>query len=92
MADRQFLMRSLDAHLGSGAGWFDATCSRCGAVFDFRLDPSNLPLKPAGAEFPLARLRLGRKPLTLRVPTGADQIRVLQRPAGERREAPAART
>jgi hypothetical protein len=86
VADRQFLMRALEAHLGSSGGWFDARCGKCGAAFDFRLDPCALPVKPAGEGFPLARLRLGRKPLTLRVPTGADQIRVLQAPQPRRRE------
>jgi hypothetical protein len=87
VADRQYLMRALDAHLGQGEGWFDATCTRCAAVFDFRLDPGQLPAKPAGQDFPLARLKLGRRPLTLRVPTGADQIRVLRTPPAGRREA-----
>ena len=87
VADRQFLMRALDAHLGNAERWFAAHCAKCAADFDFSLDPQALPLAPAGGEFPHARLRLGRKPLTLRVPTGADQIRVLAEPGARRREA-----
>jgi hypothetical protein len=87
VADRQFLMRALDSHLGHQGGWFDATCTQCATPFDFRLDATQLPVKPAGEHFPLAHLRLGEQPLTLRVPTGADQIRVLHEPAESRREA-----
>jgi hypothetical protein len=87
VADRQFLMRELDAHLGNAESWFDAVCARCASAFDFRLDPTRLPVKPAGSEFPLARLRLGRRQLSLRVPAGGDQLRVLAAPAARRREA-----
>ncbi len=87
VADRQYLMRRLAALLGRGAGWYDAHCGCCGAGFDFRLDAAGLPAKPAGPGFPLARLRLGRRTLALRVPTGADQIAVLGLPSAARREA-----
>jgi hypothetical protein len=87
VADRQFLMRALAAHLGHQGGWFDATCMHCASPFDFRLDPAGLPVKEAGDAFPLARLVLDDKPLTLRVPCGADQIRVLREPVEQRREA-----
>src|SRR5574337_898446 len=87
VADRQFLMRALDAHLGRRGTWFDATCSRCATSFDFHLDPIELPVKPAGSGFPLARVKLGRRRVSLRVPTGADQIRILREPPERRREA-----
>lgn len=84
VADRQFLMRELGCHLGNQGGWFDAACAACGARFDFQLDYRALPLKPAGADFPHARLRVGERELRLRVPTGADQLQILEAPAAER--------
>jgi hypothetical protein len=87
VADRQFLMRALDTHLGHQGNWFDATCAQCAKPFDFRLDPTQLPVKPAGEDFPLAHINVDKQPLTLRVPTGGDQIRVLREPAESRREA-----
>ncbi|MCB1887877.1 MAG: hypothetical protein KDH20_09745 [Rhodocyclaceae bacterium] len=87
VADRQFLMRRLAALLGRHSGWYAATCVACKARFDFPLDPALLPFKPAGDGFPTARLTLGRRRLQLRVPTGADQIRVLGLPPEGRREA-----
>lgn len=87
VADRQFLMRALDVHLGHAGGWFDACCGHCAAHFDFRLDYAELPVKAAAPGFPYARVALGRRTLTLRVPTGADQIRVLREPPELRRDA-----
>jgi hypothetical protein len=86
VADRQFLMRALDVHLGRRSGWFDATCAHCACAFDFPLDPAQLPIKPAGRDFPLTHLTLDQRPLTLRVPTGADQLRALRTPRPARRE------
>jgi len=80
VADRQFLMRALDIHLGHSGGWFDARCRHCAAGFDFRLDYADLPVKPAAPGFPYARVTIARRHLTLRVPTGADQIRILREP------------
>jgi hypothetical protein len=77
VADRQFLMRELARHLGDEGGWFDARCGACGARFDFRLSYRDLPVKPAGPDFPHARVRLGSRQVSLRVPTGADQLRLL---------------
>ncbi|QDF96889.1 hypothetical protein CJ010_10270 [Azoarcus sp. DD4] len=87
VADRQFLMRALDVHLGHPGGWFDARCRHCAAGFDFHLDYADLPAKPAAPGFPYARVTIARRPLTLRVPTGADQIRILREPAEQRRDA-----
>ena len=87
VADRQFLMRALEAHLGHGSGWFEASCTQCAARFDFRIDLADLPHKPAGSGFPQAAVTLGRRRLRLRVPSGADQIRVLGEDPAARREA-----
>lgn len=87
VADRQFLMRALDVHLGHTGGWFDARCRQCAADFDFHLDYADLPVKPAAAGFPYARITIARHHLTLRVPTGADQVCILREPDEHRRSA-----
>lgn len=76
VADRQFLMRALDAHLahpGPGERWFDAQCARCGARFDFQLDVAQLPVVEAGATFPYTTLEIDGRTRRFRLPTGADQ-------------------
>ncbi|MCF8721642.1 hypothetical protein [Nitrospina gracilis] len=73
VADRQFLMRRLACHLNAEREWHSALCPSCKAVFDVRLRPSELPIKPAGDSFPFVTVptRYGR--LRFRVPNGADQ-------------------
>jgi len=77
VADRQFLMRQLACHLGDEGGWFHAACAACGSRFDFQLAYADLPVRPAGPGYPYARIECGNRPLVLRVPTGADQLRLL---------------
>ena len=84
IADRQFLMRELARILGREGGWFEAACRRCGTPFDFRLEYADLPVKPAGEGYPYAHLEVGSEVLTLRLPTGADQIRLLSVPPPQR--------
>jgi hypothetical protein len=76
VADRQFLMRELDRHLGGGGGWFHADCSACAARFDFHLDYAELPVRAAGPSYPLARVERDGRLLSFRLPTGADQEEV----------------
>lgn len=73
VADRQFLMRELDRHLGFDGGWFHADCGGCGARFDFRINYADLPVTEAGEGFPLAEVEVGGRRLRFRLPTGADQ-------------------
>lgn len=73
VADRQYLMRALDGHLGAGAAWMQGSCPGCGQRFDFRLDPAELPVQEAGPGFPQAQVELDGRPLWFRLPTGADQ-------------------
>lgn len=84
VADRQFLMRALAGLLGHSGGWYHAGCGHCGTPFDFRLEHTDLPVKPAGAAYPYARVSLAGQTLTLRLPTGADQIHLLALPEAER--------
>jgi hypothetical protein len=79
VADRQYLMRELDAHLGSGPGWQQGACAGCGARFDFPLDPAALPVQEAGPGFPEAQVELGGQAWRFRLPTGADQERLAAR-------------
>jgi hypothetical protein len=66
-------MHRLAAHIDDGPVWLTATCGGCGAKFDVSFRHSELPVKPAGPSFPWAETTLDRKPLRLRLPTGADQ-------------------
>ena len=80
VADRQFLMCALDAHLGHGERWFDALCARCGARFDFHLDFAQLPVVEAGSTFPYATLEIDGQTRRFRLPTGADQEALAAQP------------
>jgi len=73
VADRQYLVRQLAVHIDDQVTWLTATCGGCGEPFDISLRHSELPVKPAGSEFPetIVETSLGR--LNVRVPTGADQ-------------------
>lgn len=73
VADRQYLMRELERHLGSAGGWFQADCRTCGARFDFHLDYADLPVQEASDGYPEARVDLDGRQWRFRLPTGADQ-------------------
>lgn len=73
VADRQFLMRELDRHLGSEGGWFEADCPQCGQRFDFEVAYAELPVQEAGPGFPFAQVDLQGRRFRFRLPTGADQ-------------------
>jgi hypothetical protein len=73
VADRQFLMRELDRHLGFAGGWFQVDCVGCGAPFDFRLDYADLPVQEAGEGYPVAQVDMDGRRLHFRLPGGADQ-------------------
>lgn len=73
VADRQWLVRRLAAHLGLDPRWHHGDCASCGARFDFLIEQSALPVKPAGPGFPFAELEHEDRLYRLRVPTGEDQ-------------------
>lgn len=83
VADRQFLMRELERHLGFEGGWFQAGCRHCGEVFDFPLDYAELPVSEAGEGYPHALVERGKRSLRFRLPTGADQEVLARLPAAE---------
>ena len=72
-ADRRFLLRRLQIHLGQGQAWRRAACSSCAESFDFFLDVSSLPVKAAGPGYPFATVRLGKENHRFRLPIGSDQ-------------------
>lgn len=73
VADRQYLMAALAAHLGFAQFWRSTQCARCGAPFDFGVDYHGLPLKEAGQGFPFTEVDTYQGRCRFRVPTGADQ-------------------
>jgi len=73
VADRQYLMRQLAVHIDDQVMWLTATCGECRELFDISLRCSDLPVKPAGHEFPETIVETSLGKLNVRVPTGADQ-------------------
>lgn len=73
VADRQYLMAGLAAHLGFTQFWRSTSCARCGAPFDFVVDYQKLPVKEAGPGFPFAEVDIHVGRCRFRVPTGTDQ-------------------
>ncbi|MCP4657399.1 MAG: hypothetical protein GY856_18495 [bacterium] len=73
VADRQFLVRLLAAHLGRGGVWLTVPCHHCAEPFDFFVEQSALPVKEAGEGFPFAGAEISAGRCHLRIPTGADQ-------------------
>lgn len=74
VGDRQYLARVLGARRGGDEVWLSPGCPHCGGRFDVQVRQSELPVKEAGAGYPLARVRLGGGELICRVPTGVDEV------------------
>jgi hypothetical protein len=74
--DRRFLMIELACALGRSFSWLTHFCAECGTRFDFPLDLGELPVLPASARYPIAVVSTAHGRVRVRVPTGADQIRV----------------
>lgn len=74
--DRRFLMIELARRLGQSFAWLMHACEACGERFDFSLDLGELPVMPASERYPSVVVTTARGCALLRVPTGADQIRV----------------
>jgi hypothetical protein len=73
VGDRQFLISQLAAHIGDQDLWLTAECGKCQELFDVPLRYADLPVKPAGEDFPETTVETGQGSLRVRVPTGADQ-------------------
>lgn len=76
VADRQFLLAQLACHLGASQFWLSADCQSCREPFDTPVDLVRVPVKPAGPGYPFAEAAVATGPVTLRVPTGADQAAI----------------
>lgn len=74
--DRRFLMIELARLLGVSFEWSTHACEECGTRFDYALDLAQLPAIPASDHYPSAIVTTVRGRVRLRVPTGADQIRI----------------
>ncbi len=83
VADRQFLMRELERHLGHTDGWFQVACRGCAAQFDFHLDYAALPVQEAGAAYPRVQVEVAGHKLAFRLPNGADQEALATLPVAE---------
>ena len=75
VADRQYLMLRLGALLDGEQMWLKVGCGHCDAIFDVDVKRADLPVKQAGAGFPLVTLHYGGWEIEARTPTGADQER-----------------
>lgn len=77
VADRQFILwqwRLAQNNVqGQHLEWMSNQCPACDAYYDFPLDWQTLPIKPATADFPFARLTLESQQICARVPNGGDQ-------------------
>lgn len=76
VADRQFLMLRLAALLDGEQMWLKFSCSDCEAIFDIEVRRCELPVKPAGDDFPVLKLRLGGNDVQVRIPNGEDQQQI----------------
>ncbi|NTU43609.1 MAG: hypothetical protein HGA78_11300 [Nitrospirales bacterium] len=77
IADRQWLMLALGRQIRGGGHWLQAKCDSCNNSFDLYLDPAHLPVKPGGEGFPYAQVDAAGESILLRLPTGADQERIV---------------
>ncbi len=73
VADRQFLMGQLAAHIDDQPVWLTAECGQCHELFDISIRFAELPVKPAGEDFPETTVATEHGKFRVRVPTGADQ-------------------
>lgn len=85
VADRQFLMRDLQAHLGQNGAWRSARCVACDNPFDFYLDCRELPVVEARGGYPYIDIEAnaGTATIRLRLPNGHDQERLALMPPAD---------
>lgn len=76
VADRQYLMLRLGAVLDGEQMWLKVGCAHCHSLFDVEVRRCDLPVKEAGRDFPLVKLRVNACEIDIRVPTGADQEKI----------------
>lgn len=77
VADRHFLLLRLAELLHGNQLWLEVQCGSCEDLFDVEVKRSDLPIKEAGADFPLVVLQLHGRMLEIRIPTGRDQEQIV---------------
>jgi hypothetical protein len=76
VGDRQFLMVRLAAQIHDLPVWVTAHCGHCQEPFDTSYRYADVPVKPAGADYPRTQVNTHLGSLNVHVPTGADQERI----------------
>jgi hypothetical protein len=76
VADRQYLMLRLDAILNGELMWLKVGCRQCESPFDVEVKRCDLPVKPAGKQYPFVTLSIRDREIRLKVPTGKDQAAI----------------
>lgn len=71
--DRQFLMLQLQSALHPGPRWLTRACRGCREAVQFQLKADQIPVKPAGRQFPKAEVLLSIGKVNIRVPNGGDE-------------------
>lgn len=84
VADRHYLLLQWRLMLAGGSDyeWLSACCPVCEARYDFPLEWAQLPVKPAGEQFPqftfLLNHSVNGEAIQVRVPRGSDQEFIAQ--------------
>lgn len=78
VGDRQFVLARLACQLGSGPFWVGRKCQECDAQFDTCIDLEQLPVKPAGPDYPFAQTSTDCGVIRLQVPNGSAQRELAQ--------------
>lgn len=73
VADRQYLMLRLAAMLDGEQMWLNLSCGHCHSLFDVDIQRCDLPVKPAGENYPRVTIQLKHSTIDARIPTGEDQ-------------------
>lgn len=80
VADRQYLMLRLAAMLDGEQMWLKLSCGHCHSLFDVDIKRCDLPVKPAGENYPRVTLQLENATIGARIPTGEDQQNIADLP------------
>lgn len=78
VADRQYLMLRLAAMLDGEQVWLKLSCGHCHSLFDVDIQRCDLPVKPAGENYPRVTLQLKNSTINARIPTGEDQQKIAE--------------
>ncbi len=71
--DRLYLMLQLQALLDPSPQWLTSHCRHCDEKIQFQFEPTSMPVKPAGKDYPDTSILLSSGEVKIRVPSGADE-------------------